>query len=98
GNNPSTGTWKITGSMTYPRGDHIASVLQNGKVLVVGGFSGKKINTVELYDPSTEYWATLESMNYARFCHTASVLLNGKVLVTGGFTNKESDSNTSELY
>jgi N-acetylneuraminic acid mutarotase len=47
---PLTGIWTITGSMNYPRGGHTASVLPNGKVLVVGGLYGESLSTAELYD------------------------------------------------
>jgi hypothetical protein len=34
---PGTGTWALTGSSIYQRSFHTATLLQNGKVLVVGG-------------------------------------------------------------
>src|SRR5205823_31321 len=63
---PSTGTWTNTGSMSGARGNHTATVLPNGKVLVAGGHNestGLTIATAELYDPSTGTWATTSSMN-----------------------------------
>ncbi|CAF4197210.1 unnamed protein product, partial [Adineta steineri] len=72
--------------MNVARADHTASVLQNGKVLATGGYSGSVYpKSTELYDPTTGNWTTTGSMNDARADHTASVLQNGKVLVTGGW-------------
>jgi len=49
---PSTGMWNVTSNMNYARGEHTASVLTNGKVLVTGGYnSGGYLNSAELYQP-----------------------------------------------
>ena len=98
---PTTGNWTTTGNLSIPRDSHTASVLSNGKVLVIGGVSdgsGKEAgNSAELYDPSIGSWITVGNMTYVRFWHTASVLTNGKVLVVGG-SNGDRTSNTAELY
>ena len=61
--NPSTGTWKTTGSMTLPRALHGAMLLQNGQVLVAGGTN--VTTSAELYDPSTGTWTATGSLqNY----------------------------------
>jgi N-acetylneuraminic acid mutarotase len=51
---PSTGNWTMSGTMHFPRTQHAASVLPNGKVLVIGGVSNWEpaIQTAELYNPS----------------------------------------------
>ncbi len=41
--NPRTGTWSLTGPMTTPRASHTATLLLNGKVLVVGGCGHREI-------------------------------------------------------
>ncbi len=89
---PATGTWSPTGSMTQGRADHTATLLPNGKVLVVGG-SGAA-TAAELYDPATGTWSPTSSMATERANHTATLLPNGKVLVAGG----SSSSPTAELY
>lgn len=57
---PVAGTWSPTGSMMSPRVSHTATLLANGKVLVVGGKSYGSIyyslNSAELYDPATGTW------------------------------------------
>src|SRR5713226_6370394 len=84
--NPSTGTWKTTGSLKTGRYSHMAVLLPNGKVLVVGGemTSGAYTPSTELYDPSTGKWTTTGSLNDARALTTLTLLSNGQVLVAGG--------------
>ncbi len=84
---PTTGTWSLTGSTINPHfGFHTATLLQNGKVLVSGGYEGtEQISAhAELYDPATGTWSVTGSLNVARQAHTATLLPSGKVLVTGG--------------
>ncbi len=85
------GVWSTTGSLNTGRLKHTATVLPNGQVLVVGGYSGRNSdywNSAELYDPATGTWATTGSLLAARGygSHTATLLPNGKVLVVGGDT------------
>src|SRR6266481_4872786 len=49
---PATGTWTQTGDMVVARAWHTATLLLNGKVLVVGG-TGQAIKASEIYDPDT---------------------------------------------
>jgi hypothetical protein len=51
-------TWSATGSLGTARIGHTATLLANGKVLVVGGFIGcnpgcSTTGSAELYDPAT---------------------------------------------
>ena len=76
------------GSLTDARGVHTATRLQNGKVLVVGGFSNElqsNLASAELYDPMTNRWTRLATgLLDARSFHAATLLQNGKVVVVGG--------------
>ncbi|MEE8346747.1 MAG: kelch repeat-containing protein, partial [Dehalococcoidia bacterium] len=64
---PSTGKWSSTGSMAQGRTGHSAVLLDDGKVLVAGGFTDEKfLASVEVYDPSTEKWASAGSMAEGR--------------------------------
>jgi len=85
--------------MTSARVDHTATLLQNGKILVAGGFSSgwNAVSTAELYDPASGTWTPTGSMNTARADHTATLLQNGKVLVAGGQHTNDPLA-TAELY
>jgi len=81
--NPVTGNWASTGSMTITHAFHTATLLQNGKVLVVGG--GNPDAETELYDPVAGTWTAAGSLaDGSQAAHTATLLPNGKVLVAGG--------------
>jgi WD40 repeat protein len=71
---PATGTFTPTDKMNSVRAGHTATLLPNGKVLIVGGAGA----TAEIYDPATG------SMEMARAYHTASLLTDGNVLIAGG--------------
>jgi hypothetical protein len=89
---PATGIWTTTGSLATSRVGHTATLLPDGKVLVVGGetdsaaFPGNPVGvaSAELYDPATGSWAPAATMPSQRFGHTATLLPAGKVLVAGG--------------
>jgi N-acetylneuraminic acid mutarotase len=84
---PVDGTWTITGSMSVERIWFTATLLSDGKVLVVGGADKQGLNTLssaELYDPVSGTWTNTGSLNIARLSHTATLLPDGKVLVAGG--------------
>jgi hypothetical protein len=83
---PSTGTFTLTGNMAVSRGNHSATRIPSGTVLVAGGIdnSGNSNYTAELYDPATGTFSFTGSMENDRFRHTATLLNDGRVLVTGG--------------
>jgi len=51
---PPTGAWNNTAHLNTARYSHTATLLQNGKVLVAGGFNNTDgtLNSAELYDPA----------------------------------------------
>jgi galactose oxidase-like protein len=94
---PATGMWTATGSMTVGRMLHTATLLRDGRVLVVGGntgLTGSVTASAELYDPVTRTWTATGSMGTPRGQHTATLLQDGTVLVTGGYPPTAS----TELY
>ena len=83
---PTTGTFAPTGDMNTARLLHTATLLNNGIVLVAGGYLGPgPVATAELYDPTSGTFTPTANMNYVRGGHTASLLNNGTVLIAGGY-------------
>jgi uncharacterized protein (TIGR03437 family) len=84
---PSTGTFTATGNMITPRRSHTATLLPDGRVLIVGGFLGGNSLTAsaELYDPATGTFTSLGDVSptTSEGWHTATLLANGKVLIAG---------------
>ena len=86
---PATGKFSPTGSMAQARYGHTATLLQDGRVLVAGGFgsSGEFLASAELYDPATGKFSPTGAMVRPRSDHTATLLQDGQVLIVGGTEN-----------
>jgi Galactose oxidase, central domain/WD40-like Beta Propeller Repeat len=97
---PATGTFSPTGSMSTIRDDHTATLLQDGRVLVVGGGGEGYASqaSAELYDPATGRFSGTGSLKTGRWLHTATLLSDGRVLVVGGRSPKDSTYASAELY
>jgi hypothetical protein len=79
-------TWSYTDSLTIGRQNLEAVLLQDGRVMVIGGGYpyGLGHGTCEIYDTVTHTWAMTDTLNTARAYAQAVVLDDGRVLVTGG--------------
>jgi hypothetical protein len=90
--------WEYTGSLNTARDGHTATLLDDGKVLVAGGYNNGDLTSTELYDPGTGTWMSTGSLNIARHGHTATLLADGRVLVAGGHSNTGGDLTSAEIY
>ena len=81
--------------MGTARDGHTATLLSDGRVLIVGDDA-----SAEIYDPKTGTFSPTGSMTTARRLYTATLLLDGRVLVAGGSVGVESggDLASAELY
>ena len=96
------GVWKLTGSLNDVHYDHQMRLLDNGKVLLIGGNNamfGDNIGSSELYDPKTGQWGRTAALGTPRSTYTATRLDGpacrsagapaycGDILVAGGSAN-----------
>jgi N-acetylneuraminic acid mutarotase len=73
------------------RQHHSATLLKDGRVLVVGGRGADGLSTLascELFDPKKNKWASCAPLKVARSHHAATALDDGRLLVTGGTTHE----------
>jgi Galactose oxidase, central domain len=110
---PHTGLFSQTGSMKTARGGHTATLLPDGRILILGGLTEQlssvavyygwlgaaATNTAEIYDSTTGAFDDSGGMSQPRAVHTATLLPNGLVLVTGGIDALSGAvSATAELF
>lgn len=70
--------------MTVARAAHTATLLRDGRVLLVGGLEAGR--TAELFDPQTRTFARTGDLRVPRVAHTATLLPDGRVLIAGGYS------------
>src|SRR6266481_3151950 len=89
-----------TGSLNEARDSHTATLLTDGRVLIVGGQDsfGFALASAELFNSTSGIFTNTGSLNTARKFHTATLLDNGTVLVTGGIDDRFNTSSSAELY
>ncbi len=95
-------TFTPTGSMSFARAAHQATLLVDGRVLVTGGYdtAGNAVARAELFDPVSGSWSLTAANIVARFAHTATPLQDGRVLVVGGARSLSdcTSTSTAEIY
>ena len=91
---PILGGGSLSSTLNTARCWHQSILLNNGKVLIVGGgtdfsatLSPNALTSCELYDPVTGLFTPTGSLNTARMAgHQLTMLPSGDILVTGGRT------------
>ncbi|AGC49304.1 kelch domain-containing protein [Myxococcus stipitatus DSM 14675] len=99
---PALNLWTRAGYLKVARARHTATLLGNGKVLIVGGnnASGQPLKSVELYDPANGgSWSEAAPLSTERYGHDAVRLsASGEVLVIGGGTAETASVESVEVY
>jgi hypothetical protein len=99
---PKSKTFKATGSLQVGRMDQTATVLEDGRILIVGGTdrsgSYNGISEAEIYDPANGTFSFAGTLKEGRQGHTATLLQNGQVLIAGGWNGNNDPIRTAELY
>jgi N-acetylneuraminic acid mutarotase len=99
---PGSNKWAVTGSLTTDRYAHTASLLADGRVLVVGGddeTGWSPLASAEIYSPGSNSWSLAAgSLKTARYYHTAATLADGRVLVMEGVGADGTLLTDAELY
>ncbi|MFC1853893.1 kelch repeat-containing protein, partial [candidate division CSSED10-310 bacterium] len=89
--------------------NHTATLLPDGKVLVVGGMTGEEVypygtayDNVDVFDPTGNggngSWSAGPAIPGARYYHTATLMPDGQVLVIGGIGDPYPQYSSCYLY
>src|SRR5271163_1168833 len=97
---PNSGTFQSVAEMSIGRSGHTATLLKNGKVLIVGGWTGMNDlrGSAEIYDPETGAFTRTGNLVVGRAGNTATVLADGRVLIAGGEDRAENAMASAEIY
>lgn len=94
-------SWQFTqNSMSTPRREHGITMLEDGRILVVGGLNPSPSPSSDTFTPSSNTWMPTGDLNTPRFWFGNVVpLRTGEVLIAGGTdATGYNDFNTSEVY
>ena len=97
----------VTPTLAIPRFDHEAVLLDDGRVMVGGGFSGIANNNViiqfplglvQMYEPETGMWTILEPIEGPGFLYSMIKLADGRVLAVGLGGGEEQDTGMASVF
>jgi N-acetylneuraminic acid mutarotase len=91
--------------MKHARRSHSATLLSDGRVLIIGGTdggmgndAGTQLGTTEIYDPSSDTWSDGPSIGTERSSHTVATLADFAVMIAGGIDNTGSGVPSIEVF
>ncbi|HYA25616.1 MAG TPA: kelch repeat-containing protein, partial [Terriglobales bacterium] len=76
------------------------TLLNDGRVLIVGGRGDAVTASAELFDPKTKQFTLTGNLASARYKHTAGLLPDGRVLIAGGSDERDwhGTLSSAEIY
>lgn len=87
---PETNEWEKTFELKQPRNGHTATLLADGRILIVGGYYNEEyIDAVEILDPEQKTSKIVAPLKQRRGMHSATLLSNGNVVIAGGLYNTD---------
>jgi hypothetical protein len=96
------GRFVSAGALRAGRIGHTATLLADGRVLVVGGRDGVSVlRDCEVFEPQRLRFRTCAPLPEGRANHSATLLSDGRVLIAGGVTSTEAAFTavaTTEVY
>jgi N-acetylneuraminic acid mutarotase len=104
---PAINTWSRAAPMIESRTRHTATLLRDGRVLVVGGLTvtlqdgglfPSLPSEAEIYDPKADRWSATAPMGAFRLGQTATLLADGRVLIVGGQDEGLAIFKSTEIY
>ena len=104
---PAANAWSIAAPMIESRTRHTATLMPDGRVLVVGGLTvtpqdgglfPSQLTRAEIYDPAADRWSMTAPMGAHRLGQIATLLPDGRVLVAGGQDDSGTMLKSTEIY
>lgn len=96
---PTSKSFRLLAPMSTPRASHAAVALSDGRVLVVGGYTGSQAtNSAEIYDPTTDQWKIVDTMSNARASLISVPLQDSTVFIMGGGGGRLGNLSTAEIF
>lgn len=99
---PDTRLWTQGKSMSIAREFHSSVRLNDGKVLVIGGYNkstDEYLNTMEIYDPQSNTWnQNLPNLQIARSEANAFLINSNKVIIVGGKNQNSQLNLNAEIF
>lgn len=91
---PAPGAFSLAASLVRPRTAHAAITLNDGRVLVVGGFDSMSqfVSTAELYDPGSGTFSATGTAPWSPAPSSVLAMADGTVLMVGGPTGTSTQS------